>query len=72
VQSRAETFARTWGEVVSKTTAAKMLGCSRKQIYRLIEQGHLKQSADGRIFTREAAEYTEKGKAAVKKWRLVK
>jgi hypothetical protein len=50
-------WAQTWGEVVNKTTAARMLGCSRTQIHRMIDRGDLQTSADGRVLVREAFDF---------------
>lgn len=56
-----EVWARTWGEVVNKTKAGKMLGISARQVNRLIEQGLLKTSFDGRVLVRAAAELYTRG-----------
>lgn len=55
-------WVREWGEVVNKTRAGLMLGISRRQVNRLIEEGRLKTSFDGRVLVRPAAElYNSKG-----------
>lgn len=56
-----DAWVREWGEVVNKTQAAKMLGLSRRQVNRLVEQGALKTAFDGRVLVRPAAELYNSG-----------
>ena len=63
-----------WGEVVTKRTAAKMLGCSPGYIYTLLENGSLKAAPDGRIITREAARFfcqPDKKRKTQNKYKLI-
>ena len=53
----ADEWARTWGEMVTVSRAAIMLGLSRPTIYKMIRAGKLKTGPDGRVLVREAARW---------------
>ena len=46
-----------YGEIVTKTTAAKILSCSPTTVYKLIDGGELKTAPDGRVLVRSMAEW---------------
>lgn len=48
------------GEIVNKSDAARILGCSRSTLYELIETHQIKQSPDGRVLVRSMAEWASK------------
>lgn len=53
----AEVWAEQYGEIVTKTTAAKILGCSPATVYKLIEENSIKTAPDGRVLVRSMAEW---------------
>lgn len=46
-----------YGEIVTKATAAKILGCSPSTVYKLIEERSIKTAPDGRVLVRSMAEW---------------
>lgn len=48
-------WARTWGETVTKTVAAKMLGVCRCTVYEWINAGYLPTAPNGNVLVRPAA-----------------
>ena len=52
-----EEWVATWGETVSKTHAAKMLGVSRTKLYELIRAGALRLAPNGYVLVRAAARW---------------
>lgn len=52
-----QTWVDQWGEAVSKTTAAKMLGVSTTTIWRMVQDGRLIEAPNGRILVRPAARW---------------
>ena len=55
---RADAMCRTWGEVVTYTTAAKILSCDRHRIPKMVEEGLiLETSMRHRVSVRSIAEY---------------
>lgn len=55
---RADAMCRTWGEVVSYTTAAKILSCDRHRIPKMVEEGLiLETSMKHKVSVRSIAEY---------------
>ena len=56
-RTAAEAWTEQWGEVVSKTAAAKILGCSPSTVYKLIADGDIRTAPDGRVLVRSMAEW---------------
>ncbi len=56
-RTAAEAWTEQYGEIVTKTTAAKILGCSPATVYKLIEDGSIKTAPDGRVLVRSMAEW---------------
>lgn len=56
-QDAATAWTEQYGEIVTKTTAAKILGCSPTTIYKLIDEGDIKTAPDGRVLVRSMAEW---------------
>ena len=54
-------WARTWGETVTQTQAAKMLGRSRATVHTMVHDGRLPADPTGAVITRRAAEWAESG-----------
>ena len=52
-----EQWALTYGETLPKSSAAKMLGVSVNHLAKLVGEGGIKQTPDGRIVVRSAAEW---------------
>lgn len=52
-----EQWALTYGETLSKKAAAEMLGMSINHLVKLVGDGAIKQTPDGRIVVRSAAEW---------------
>lgn len=70
-----EQWVRTWGETLSKKAAAKMLGVSVTYLGKLVGDGKVATTPDGRVIVRSAAEWTNSAAAkanhnASKKWRV--
>lgn len=61
-----EQWVQTWGETINKKEAAKMLGVSVGYLNKLVAQGDLRTTPDGRIIVRAAAEWAN-GAQTVKK-----
>ncbi len=60
-ESRAESMARMYGEVCSKSQAARILGCSTGSIARMIADGRLSDACSGtKVDVRSIAAYIEK------------
>jgi len=56
-QNAAVAWTEQYGEIVTKTTAAKILGCSPATVYKLIEENSIKTAPDGRVLVRSMAEW---------------
>lgn len=56
-QNAAVAWTEQYGEIVTKTTAAKILGCSPTTVYKLIEDRQIKTAPDGRVLVRSMAEW---------------
>lgn len=52
-----EQWALTYGETLPKKAAAEMLGMSVNHLVKLVGEGGIKQTPDGRIVVRSAAEW---------------
>lgn len=52
-----EQWALTYGETLTKKAAADMLGVSVNHLVKLVSEGGIKQTPDGRIVVRSAAEW---------------
>jgi hypothetical protein len=52
-----EQWALTYGETLPKRAAAEMLGVSVNHLVKLVGEGGIKQTPDGRIVVRSAAEW---------------
>ena len=69
-----ESWVRTWGETLPKKAAAKMLGVSVTYLNKLITDGGIAVTPDGRVVVRSAADWanqnTAKEHAPKKKWRV--
>ena len=52
-----EQWALTYGETLPKKSAAEMLGVSVNHLVKLVGEGGIKQTPDGRIVVRSAAEW---------------
>jgi len=52
-----EQWALTYGETLTKKAAADMLGISVNHLVKLVSEGGIKQTPDGRIVVRSAAEW---------------
>jgi hypothetical protein len=57
VDKIADEWARTWGETVNRTIAARMLGVSRFIIYDWIAKGYLPTAPNGNVLVRSAATF---------------
>ncbi|HRX59584.1 MAG TPA: hypothetical protein P5075_12525 [Eubacteriales bacterium] len=64
--STGEQWVRTWGETLPKKAAAKMLGISVTYLNKLVGEGGIRVTPDGRVVVRSAAEWTN-GAAAGRK-----
>ena len=69
-----ESWVRTWGETLPKKAAAKMLGVSVTYLNKLIGDGGICVTPDGRVVVRSAADWAnqnaQKDSASKKKWRI--
>lgn len=69
-----EQWVRTWGETLPKKAAAKMLGVSVTYLNKLISDGGVVVTPDGRVVVRSAAEWansaTAERKAGKPKWHV--
>jgi len=69
-----ESWVRTWGETLPKKAAAKMLGVSVTYLNKLINDGGIAVTPDGRVVVRSAADWanqnTPKDNAPKKKWHI--
>jgi len=69
-----EQWVRTWGETLPKKAAAKMLGVSVTYLNKLINDGGIAVTPDGRVVVRSAAEWansaTTERKATKPKWHI--
>ena len=69
-----ESWVRTWGETLPKKAAAKMLGVSVTYLNKLISDGGICVTPDGRVVVRSAADWANqnapKDSAQKKKWRI--
>lgn len=69
-----ESWVRTWGETLPKKAAAKMLGVSVTYLNKLITDGGISITPDGRVVVRPAADWanqnTPKEHTPKKKWRV--
>lgn len=68
-----EQWVRTWGETLPKKAAAKMLGVSVTYLNKLIGDGGVAVTPDGRVVVRSAAEWANSAperKAARPKWHV--
>ena len=52
-----ESWVRTWGETLPKKAAAKMLGVSVTYLNKLINDGGIAVTPDGRVVVRSAADW---------------
>lgn len=48
-ENRAETMVRMYGEVCTKSAAARMLNCAPATIYKMLEDGRLDPACEGRM-----------------------
>jgi len=55
IDTLASEWAKTWGETVTKTVAAKMLGVSRCTVYDWIDAGYLPTAPNGNVLVRQAS-----------------
>ena len=55
--TKPDEWARTWGETMTKTRAAKALGISRPRLYDLLKSKKIGITFDGRVITRSLCEY---------------
>ena len=69
-----EQWVRTWGETLPKKAAAKMLGVSVTYLNKLINDGGIAATPDGRVVVRSAAEWANSSMAERKdtkpRWRV--
>lgn len=69
-----ESWVRMWGETLPKKAAAKMLGVSVTYLNKLIGEGGIAVTPDGRVVVRSAADWanqnTSKENTAEKKWHV--
>lgn len=69
-----EQWVRTWGETLPKKAAAKMLGVSVTYLNKLINDGGIAVTPDGRVVVRSAAEWVNSAsaerKAGKQKWHI--
>ena len=69
-----ESWVRTWGETLPKKSATKMLGVSVTYLNKLISDGGIAVTPDGRVVVRSAADWANqnapKDSASKKKWRI--
>lgn len=69
-----EQWVRTWGETLPKKAAAKMLGVSVTYLNKLISDGGIAVTPDGRVVVRSAAEWvnsvTAERKTGKQKWHI--
>ena len=56
-RTAAEAWTEQYGELVPKTTAAKILGCSPATVYKLIEENSIKTAPNGHVLVRSMAEW---------------
>ena len=72
--SMGELWARTWGETLPKKAAAKMLGVSVTYLNKLIAEGGITATPDGRVAVRSAAEWANSIQMQIKvrkqKWHI--
>ena len=62
-----------WGELVTKKTAAKIIGKSTRTVNTKIQRGEISQNSEGMVIVRSLAKLTMPDKAAVKpvpQWRV--
>lgn len=55
-----EQWARTWGETLPKTAAAEMLNVSVNHLSKIISEGGIRTTPDGRVLVRSAAEWANR------------
>lgn len=69
-----ESWVRTWGETLPKKAAAKMLGVSVTYLNKLISDGAICVTPDGRVVVRSAADWANQNvrreTSPKKKWRV--
>lgn len=68
-----EQWVRTWGETLPKKAAAKMLGVSVTYLNKLIGDGGVAVTPDGRVVVRSAAEWANSAperKADKQRWHV--
>jgi len=69
-----ESWVRTWGETLPKKAAAKMLGVSVTYLNKLINDGGINITPDGRVVVRSAADWanqnTRRDTSQKKKWHV--
>ena len=69
-----ESWVLTWGETLPKKAAAKMLGVSVTYLNKLINDGGIAVTPDGRVVVRSAADWANqnspKDHAPKKKWHI--
>ena len=69
-----EQWVRTWGETLPKKAAAKMLGVSVTYLNKLVSDGGIAVTPDGRVVVRSAAEWvnsaTAERKTDKQKWHI--
>jgi len=69
-----ESWVRTWGETLPKKAAAKMLGVSVTYLNKLISEGGIRITPDGRVVVRSASDWANhsaiKDNSQKKKWRV--
>lgn len=61
-----EQWVLTWGETLPKKAAAQMLGVSVNHLIKIIDEGGIKLTPDGRVLVRSAAEWAN-GAPAIRK-----
>lgn len=59
-QTLADIWAAAYGETMTLSALARVLGVSRGTVYRHQAAGHFPNTFGGRIITRKAAEYVER------------
>lgn len=55
--SVADQWVNVWGEAISKSAAAVMLGVSRSTIYAYVANGAIETSPEGKVLVRSAAQW---------------
>jgi hypothetical protein len=69
-----ESWVRTWGETLPKKAAAKMLGVSVTSLNKLVSDGAIIITPDGRVVVRSAADWANQNArretSPKKKWRV--